>query len=87
MHADRFDGWLAASGLGLSPRKCALVPLWAYDADDVSARVVAVCPQLEGCAVSGSARYLGVEVEPAAHESQWVVVRLASLARVGRPTL
>lgn len=69
-----FDCSSLASGLVLNARKCVFVPVWAYEFDVVREQIAAVCPQLAACSVAGSARYLGVEVGPAAHEIQWSVV-------------
>lgn len=71
---EQFHRWRLASALALNERKCVMAPLWPFIASDISERLAVDCPPLSGCVVSGSARYLGVEVGPDAHSVQWVTV-------------
>lgn len=79
--AAALEAWAAVSGLRLEPQKCVFLPVWTADAYAESEEFISECPAFAGAMVRKSARYLGIELGIASHDTQWEPVIAKAIQR------
>ena len=76
------------SNLCLNPKKCILIPLWAYDLESLKHQIAKDLNWCEGFSIQDFGKYLGFLVGPKAHEQQWNKLKVAHMVRgLGLPNL